>query len=123
MQKQSSSLVADTGGPRARLTDPDTSHLAAEAADLEGSQAVVHAVLEYAGPDGLTDEEIAEGARQAQFLAVAGRRYSDSRLRTARAELVERGVVVDAGHVRPTAFGHEARVWMLERFEEDEAAA
>lgn len=117
------STVRETGGPRARLTDPNTSHLAAEAADLEGSQAVVHAVLEYAGPDGLTDEEISEGARQERFVAIVGRRYSDSRLRTARAELVERGVVVDAGHVRHTAFGYEARVWMLAHFEEVEAAA
>jgi hypothetical protein len=122
MQTKPTGLVADTGGPRARRTDPDTSHLAAEGADLEGSQAVVRAVLEYAGPDGLTDEEIAEGARQERFLAIAGRRYSQSRLRTARVELVELGVVVDAGQTRRTYSGYHARVWMLERFEEETAA-
>lgn len=122
MRSKTTPLVSETGGPRARLTDPVTSHRAADAADLEGSQAVVAAALELAGSRGFTDDEIAEASRLDYIVAMAGRRYSPSRLRTARAELVADGVVVDSGTLRTTAYGRDAKVWMLERFEEDEAA-
>lgn len=121
MHRHSTALVAETGGPRARLTDPDTSHLAAEGSDLAGSQDVVYQILDLAGADGATDEEILEQARMNAILR-NGRVYTGSRLRTARAELVARGIVVDAGRTRPTRSRYQSRIWMLERFEEDEAA-
>ena len=108
--------VRDTGGARARLHDPDTSHLAAEGSDLAGSQLVVEALLNYAGPAGLTDEELFEGSRADWVIALTGHTYSPSRLRTARAELVEAGVVEDAHIVRFTEYGQLAKVWVLALF-------
>lgn len=116
MQKHSTALVADTGGPRARRSDPDTSHEAAEESDLAGSQLVVEALLNYAGPNGLTDEELFEGSRAPWVVELVGHRYSGSRLRTARSELVAAGVVDDAGVLRVTEFGRASKVWKLSSF-------
>ncbi|MGN6200499.1 hypothetical protein [Humibacter sp.] len=118
MQNQDTSrgLVMDTGGPRHRKADPVTSQLAAEGSDLEGSQAAVFIALAGVGERGATDEEIKE-------LVVGLGRWSDARLRSARAELVAAGVVVDSGSLRTTSYGRDAKVWILERYEEDEAAA
>lgn len=113
MHRHSTALVAETGGPRARLTDPDTSHLAADTSNLPGSQLVVEALLNYAGPAGLTDEELFEGSRTAWVVALVRHTYSPSRLRTARAELVAEGVVAAAGIVRFTEFGRLSQVWVL----------
>lgn len=122
MHGKHTALVADTGGPRARLTHPDTSHQAADGSDLPGSQLVVEALLNYAGPAGLTDEELFEGSRADWVIALTGHRYSPSRLRTARAELVEEGVVEDARIVRFTEFGRLSKVWVLALFMQEATA-
>ena len=122
MHRHSTALVADTGGPRARLADPDTSHVAADGSDLAGSQAVVAVLLRSAGPAGLTDEEIFEGSRSWPVLQLIGHKYSPSRLRTARAELVEAGRVRDAGIFRYTEFARLSKVWALTEFVDEVAS-
>ena len=116
MQGKHTALVAETGGPRARREDPDTSHQAAEGSDLAGSQLVVEALLNYAGPTGLTDEELFEGSRADWVVALTGHAYSPSRLRTARSELVSEGTVADAQILRFTEFGRVSKVWVLALF-------
>lgn len=114
MQKQSTTrgLVMDTGGPRARRSDPVTSHEAADGSNLWASQQAVLALLEAAGTEGMTQPE----------LVVALPEWSESRVRSAVSELVAAGLVVDAGFARLTVHGYRSRVWMLARFEEEEAA-
>jgi hypothetical protein len=107
------STVAETGGPRARLTDPNTSHEAADGSNLAASQAAVLALLEVADTEGMTQPE----------LIAALPEWSESRVRSAVSELVAMGSVVDAGFARLTVHGYRSRVWMLARFEEEETAA
>lgn len=105
--------------PRARQADPLTSHAAADAADLLGSQQLVYAIFEKLG-HGIPDHELVDWAA---FFGTAGarlRRYSPQRLRTARAELVEKGLIRDSGRVAPTEYGRDAVIWELVR--EDVAA-
>ncbi len=96
-------------GPRVRRTDPTTSHQAADATEskVAASQRAVALILEDAH-EALTDEQIATKARWEY-----GFRFSDSRLRTARKELVDQDLVVAAGSVHPE--GHRTRmtVWKL----------
>lgn len=92
-------------GSLARVTDPQTSHDAATRADVEGSQFYVLRLLhEYgASPD----------FHLANYARAAGSRWSESRLRTARKELVERGLIEDTGVTLPTPSGRQAAVWRL----------
>ena len=80
------------GRANARHTDPTTSHEAADSITETGSAAsareVVRILREY-GPS--TDEGIAFVHHESTGV------FSESRLRTARHELVEAGVVVEAG--------------------------
>jgi hypothetical protein len=90
---------------RARAGDPATSKLAAESLRLAGSQAFVMRLFR-AVREPLADHELVD-------LAVsAGCRLTAQRIRTARAELAARGlVVVVAGETRPTPAGRRALVW------------
>ena len=94
---------------RARTSDPDTSHAAAQSltpATLRLSQSAVLSVL-TAYPAGLTDQGLA---------LVYGDRWpaqSESGLRTRRAELVRGGLVVDTGRRERLATGRRAVVWAV----------
>lgn len=87
----------------ARREDPETSHEAAARLSedaLAESQRVVLACL-YLGPR--TDVGIADYARPSG--------YSVSRLRTARAELVTKGLVRDSGRRAKLESGFKAVIW------------
>lgn len=89
--------------PRARWTDPETSHLAANAVKdrLGDSQAQVLAL--FTRP--MTDEEMIFAARQVKVT------QSDSGLRTRRKELVVKGKLADSGQRRLTGSGRSSIVW------------
>lgn len=90
---------------RARATDPATSHEAAASVSWSAkadSQRVVLAALKVAG-EPITDEQI---------ISRAIAHFSPSRLRTARAELVAAGVVVQAGF-GVTSRGRKCAKWRL----------
>ena len=89
--------------PRARRTDPLTSHAAADTSNREDSQTVVRAVLTEHGP--LADCEILAIARQ------HGSQFSEPRLRTARHELVESREVHMVAEERKTPSGRNAKAW------------
>jgi hypothetical protein len=55
-------------------------------------------------------------------LQLIGHKYSPSRLRTARAELVEAGRVRDAGIFRYTEFARLSKVWALTEFVDEVAS-
>jgi hypothetical protein len=98
--------------PRARTTDRLTSHEAADATapHIAASQAAVRHVLSsapLAGAIPLTDVEIA------RYAAELGYRFSDSRLRTARRELEDMGIVESAGTVKPSGSRTRFTVWKL----------
>ncbi len=95
-----------------RATDPETSHEARDSISVEAlaeSQAEVLAILRIYGPqadhDILTLHELRQGLGHTAF------RLSGSRLRTARAELVEVGYVVETAGVAVTGTGRRAKVW------------
>lgn len=93
----------------ARRTDPDTSWNAANTIDpdeINERQRHVYEALRYVGP--ATDIELAV------FYFNSGRPWqSPSGLRTRRAELVDRGLVIDTGKRRPTTTGRPAIVWAV----------
>lgn len=85
-----------------RTTDPDTSRIAARTANRTAHtlRRQVHDALVAAGPDGLTDFELA--VRIGSIQTSAGKR---------RGELVAAGLVEWAGTTRPSPHGSPARVW------------
>lgn len=93
--------------PRARLTDPATSHAAANSVDrsqMSHAKRVIVTLLMLEGP--MTDEEL--------LLLWNDRiadRISQSGLRTRRSELVDAGLVRDSGERRPLESGRMAIVW------------
>lgn len=97
-----SSMVMD-GIARSRSTDPVTSVDAGRSADLAGSQEAVLLCLQMIGPR--ADFEIAK------FFSASDYTYSEQRLRSARSELVEAGLVEFSGIYRLTPSGRKARVW------------
>jgi len=96
------SLVSETGGPRHRSTDPITSQVAAELADLPGSHALVVEVLAEHGP--LAAFEIEQHTYGSA---------SPSRVRTALVELERQGVTELVPGVYRKALRCQAQVWRL----------
>ena len=95
----------ELAAPRARRTDPATSHAAAHSvAHLRHNQRVILTLLQLDGP--MTDEELLYlwNDRIAE-------RISPSGLRTRRCELVDMGMVRDSGDRRPLESGRMAIVW------------
>lgn len=88
---------------RARRTDPVTSHEAADHNDTEKSIGLVLSALKSFGPS--ADHELV------QMLGQSG--FTPQRLRTARAALVERGLVEESGIYRLTAHNRRAIVWTI----------
>ena len=95
--------------PRARNTDPTTSHQAA--ATVTGVTETQQRILEaYRVNGAMSDEELC------QRLAVTTQQpVSVSGIRTRRCELVEAGQVYDTGKTRPTATGRAAIVWDIRK--------
>ena len=85
----------------ARNTDPDTSHDAAASTDTFGSRADVLHLLYWEGPQ--ADHE----------MVAAITWFTPSRVRTARHELTEQGLVEDTGIYRLTPSGRRAKVWQV----------
>ena len=86
-----------------RPDDPDTSRQAAESIHphlTEIQKQVLH-LIELAGINGLTDEELSE------MFGTSG-----STARTRRAELYKQGLVVEAGKKRMLRSGQQGRVWI-----------
>jgi len=100
-----SSMVLDGVAARSRRTDPVTSVDAGRSVDLPGSQAAVMFGLTYLGPS--ADFELA----RSQVVGEYG--YTEQRLRSARAELVEQGVVEFSGIYRLTPRGNRTKVWQV----------
>ena len=93
--------------PRARTSDPETSHHAAGTVTqlaVTRTQNLILEALRGHGP--LTDEELCFRLADAQAEAV-----SVSGVRTRRSELVTAGHVVDTGRRKPTRTGRTAIVW------------
>lgn len=90
-----------------RTTDPDTSRAAAELAAQTAPTLRARCLdaLEAAGPDGMTDFELA---------AVVGRQQTSAGVR--RKELVQMGLVVATPMRRPTPSGATAIVWIAAKF-------
>lgn len=99
-------------GRDTRATDPTTSHQARDSISVEAlaeSQQEVLAILNLYGPqadhDTLTLHELRHGLGQTAF------KLSGSRLRTARKELAELGLVVKTDGHALTDTGRRADVW------------
>jgi len=92
--------------PRARNTDPQTSHDAAESVkNVTATQAAVLKILNRPR----TDPQLIEAYRKLKKVPLA----SESGIRSRRAELVDKGLVEDTGKRATTSFGRQATVWGL----------
>lgn len=107
-----------TTQPRARHTDPATSHAGADAARATASECrgLVLATL-LAHPDGLTHEELVQAYRDRGEPP-----HSESGIRTRCNELVARGVVVDSEERRPSLAGRTSIVWVARGTEHERHA-
>lgn len=90
--------------PRARSTDPKTSHDAAETvADITITQAYILKALTKPR----TDSQLIEAYRKLKRAPLA----SESGIRSRRAELVAKGLVVDSGARGLTPYRRTSIVW------------
>jgi hypothetical protein len=90
---------------RVRRSDPETSHEAADTSDVEASIGAVLDTLAQYGP--MSDSVL-------HFLMVSlGYRYTDTRVRTARAALVKLGKVEHTGVYGQTVSGRRTRIWAV----------
>lgn len=89
-----------------RATDPVTSHLAAAIVDKRDSQMVVLRCLARTGP--LADHELVTWLQDYDHSPL-----SESRIRSARSELVNRGLVEFAGIHTKTPRGRMTQVWSV----------
>ena len=87
---------------RVRKSDPVTSHEAADSNQVALSQAAVLTIFRTSEP--LADFELQD--------RLAGR-WSPERIRTARHELSEAGVLTFTGYYHLTPRGRRAQVWAL----------
>lgn len=96
----------------ARHTDPITSHEAAAGVDLIRSQMLVLTFAHRYLPAYFTDKALVAGYRK---IASAGGQplLADSRLRTARKELVDAGLIFHAGRTTPDR-GRSELIWTLD---------
>lgn len=105
-------LIFETDGPRARRTDPISSHEAADGNDTAASQAEVRAILELVTE--ATDDMIlvVNDARLAAHVAIT--KLTPSRGRSARKEIGAVRVEFDGAAKRAqTRTGATAQVWKL----------
>lgn len=95
--------------PRARNTDPTTSHQAAASVATDTvtrTQALILDTLRAHGP--LTDEQLCQ-----RIAEIERKPVSVSGIRTRRSELAADGRVIDTGDRQPTRAGRQAIVWGL----------
>ena len=95
---------------RARNTDPETSHAAVTPHRLAESQ---WAVLEHLEGGPMTDHELIDFHDWHTTMFIRWPRFTDQRIRSARAELVEMGLVEFSGEYRETPSGRRAKVWQV----------
>ena len=105
-------MIFPHDAPRARRSDPVTSHQAADRTTGRGGHAEVLSWLSIY-PDGLTDDEIAAKHRRSRK-QTGQKPLSGSRLRTARQELVKSKEVVLLGDGTSDA-GNPAQRWGIAR--------
>lgn len=99
-------------GPRARRSDPITSHEAADSNDVYPSQTYVFDLLWLLGPS--TDHELVAAAEKDFKEHPEQVAWTPQRLRSARSELAGRGLVVHPeGEYRPSPSGRRAQVWRV----------
>lgn len=95
--------------PRARASDPATSHAAARSVtNLTEKQQAVLDVIRLHGP--LTHENLVYSYNRYSGLPF----QTDSGIRTRCCELVRRGLVMDSGERREISTGRKAVVWRVE---------
>ena len=95
--------------PRARNSDPTTSHDAAATVTADTVTSTQHRILEALRAGGpMTDEHLCMALADVERQPV-----SVSGVRTRRSELVAAGHVVDTGRRQPTRTGRTAIVWGL----------
>lgn len=106
-------IVTAGDSARTRFTDPVTSHEAADSnTDLvKMSRTFVANLLDLSGP--LADHELVEKAEAAYRAWPDAPHWTPQRLRTARHELTELGVVEDTGIYRLTPSNRRAKVWAV----------
>ena len=90
--------------PRARNTDPQTSHDAADMVD-NLTETQTHILRALKKPR--TDSQLIEAYRKLKRAPLA----SESGIRSRRAELVSKGLVVDTGERGVTPFNRRSIVW------------
>jgi len=98
-------VLLNNDHPRTRTTDPLTSHQAADSNNISGSRAVVLDLLRMVGPQ--ADHEMVDRHEWSRVHP----QYTAQRLRTARAELVEAGLVEFAGEYHLTPTGRRTQMW------------
>lgn len=99
--------------PYARLTDPTTSHDAA--ASVENVTATQKFILTLFSIMPLTDEDLVHIYQQQIRMGADERdvpRASESGIRSRRAELVKKGLIVDSGLRQRLTSGRNAIVWV-----------
>jgi hypothetical protein len=95
--------------PHARLTDPGTSHEAADSVgNLTETKKAIFYILKYPR----TDAELVESYNTLVQRNEAPR-ASESGIRSRRAELVEDGLVMDTGHRAKSPSGRNMIVWAI----------
>jgi hypothetical protein len=91
--------------PRARNTDPKTSHEAADSVkNLTQTQAFILQVLNRPR----TDPQLVEAYRKLKRAPLA----SESGIRSRRAELVDQGLVIHNGEFDVSPFGRRMMIWL-----------
>ena len=104
----SEAMALDGPGAMARVTDPFTSHHAADTISKDAREASERFVLDVLADRGpLTDEMILHVA------TMNAEPWSPSRIRTARKQLVDKGLVEDSGIKARTDSGRLAIEWVL----------
>ena len=91
--------------PRARRSDPATSHEAADVNDVEASLGAVLNTLTQYGP--YADFELVWEMER------LGYPYTEQRIRTARKALTDRGLVEFTGYHHLTTRGRRTQVWQV----------
>lgn len=108
--------------PRARNTDPETSHAAARSVrHVTQNQMAVMMAFQGSGP--MTDEQLLvdyEGRRHGRFGRQNYPKQSESGLRSRRSELTNMGYLHDTGLRGTTASGRSAIVWRATTSQERE---
>lgn len=103
--------------PRARNTDPLTSHEAAASIgedELRASQQAIYILFARIGRGGMTDEDLVEHYMKAsQYHPEIYPYQSESGIRTRRSELVRRGMVAASGERGITRSGRPCTIWKI----------